>query len=175
MRDMALSMGLIVVVVVAVAWLYNGMSVSPGRATDEGTAPTTNVAAELTKVQRVVDYRPVQPAELPADWKQQSFTYALAADAPAKAATVRAGWLTPDGKFISLVQAPAPIQTLLSGEFGSSAPTTGTVNEGGMDWSVTTGMRQEVAWYREFGNLTVVITGSATESDFRVLAAALRG
>ena len=173
MRDMALSMGLIVVIVVAVAWLHNGMSVSPGRATDEGTAPTTDVAAELTRVQRVVNYAPVRPATLPADWKPQSFTYALAADAPAKAATVRAGWLTSDGKFISLVQAPAPIQTLLSGEFGSSAPTTGTITEGGADWSVTTGVRQEVAWYREFGNLTVVITGSAAEADFRILARAL--
>lgn len=175
MRDMAISMGLIVVAVVAVAWLYNGMSVSPGHATDQGPAPSTDVSVELARVNRVVGFTPLQPAVLPADWRPQSFTYALAADAPAKAATVRAGWLTPDGRFISLIQAQTTPEALLSGEYGTSGPATGTVSAGGADWTVTTGARTEAAWYREVGGLVVVITGSAAEADFRILADALTG
>lgn len=175
---MALSMGLIAVVVLVFVGIYGGFSFSPGRPTDDAPAPTADAVREFREAPRVLPFTPLVPEGLPADWHANS----AATTNPDTADTaiplsVRGGWLTPSGRFVALVASNAPAPALLNAEFGQAVPDSGTVHAGGADWTVTTGVRNEAAWIRTVssGSAEVVylITGSADEDAFRTLAASI--
>lgn len=177
---MALSMGLIAVVVLVFVGIYGGFSFSPGRPTDDGPAPTADAVQEFREAPRVLPFTPAVPQGVPADWHANS----AATTNPATADTtrplsVRGGWLIPSGRFIGLIASNATAPALLSAEFGQAAPDSGTVQAGGADWTVTTGVRDEVAWIRSVTTgpteIVYLITGSADEDAFRALAASISG
>lgn len=171
-RDIALSMGLLVVVVLLFVGLYGGFSFSPGGPSDDGPTPTADAAGLFTRASRVVPFAPVFPQSLPADWTVNSAAITEPDDVAAGTPlTVRSGWLVA-GRFIALVTSNAEPARLLSSEFGGSPSPTGTVDIDGAEWTTTTGLRGEPAWYRTFGGITYLITGSADTTAFRTLAAA---
>lgn len=176
MRDMALSMGVIVVVVLLFVGLYGGFTFSPGRPTDSGPAPTADAVKAFADAPRRLPFTPAVPTRIPTEWHANSAAISnpdtVAAGAPL---TVRGGWLVPGGHFIALVASNSPPSELLPAEFGAAAPDTGRVTAGGTDWTVTTGVRGESAWYRTAGGITYLITGSADVSAFRTLAASIAG
>jgi hypothetical protein len=121
-----------------------------------------------------VDFPVTVPGEIPDQWHPNSFTVAdPAADGARTVPTVRGGWLTADGDYIELVESSASPEVLLKSEFGAAAPSGGTIEAGNANWSITTGMRSEAAWYRSDGVTTLMITGDAPKEDFVTLAEAV--
>jgi hypothetical protein len=177
MRDMVLSMGVIVVVVLLFVGLYGGFSFSPGRPTDSGPVPTADAITAFADAPRRLPFTPAVPTRIPGDWHANSAAITnpdtVAAGTPL---TVRGGWLVTGGRFIALVASNSPPDELLRSEFGAAPPDTERVTAGGADWTVTTGVRGESAWYRAApGGVTYLITGSADVSAFRTLAASIAG
>lgn len=174
MRDMVLSMGLLVVVVLLFVGINGGFTFSPGTPTDSGPVPTADATGEFAKASRTLPFSPIVPQSLPASWHANSATHTdpdgLAAGTPL---TVRGGWLIPDGKFIALIATNSDASTLLASEFGAAGTEQGTVVIDGASWTVTTGVREEQAWFRSIDKVTYLITGSAEQSAFHTLAAAV--
>jgi hypothetical protein len=169
---MAISMGLIAAVALVLYGMYGGVSFSPGQASD-GPAPTADVTGGLNRAAPLVGFPVVIPAGLPAGWNPNSFTFVdKTAASTNQPAVVRTGWLTDEGRFISLVQSDGPAAGVLGSELGAVPKPTGTTLAGGVEWTTTTGRRQEVAWVRTEGDVTFLITGSASPDDFAALATA---
>lgn len=180
-RDMALSMGLIAAVVLIAVGMYGGFSFSPGRASSNAPPPSADAVKEFADAARLLPFTPAVPQKLPADWHANSAAITdpndlpngtLAAGTPL---TVRGGWLTPTG-FVALVASNAEPAALLRSEFNDAGPDRGTVQIRGADWTVTTGMRSEAAWYRVGkGGVTYLITGDAAAAAFHTMAASIAG
>jgi len=182
LRDMALSLGLVAVVALILVGMYGGISFSPGQATD-GQTPTADVTGGFQRAEPLVGFTVVIPPGLPTDWHPNSFSFTDPATGEGPGATtggppaVRGGWLTPDGRYITLVESSGPVPKVLDAELGGEGTRTasGTEQVGGTEWTVTTGRRGEAAWFRTDGTdggVTFLITGTATPDDFRTLAQA---
>lgn len=146
------------------------MSFSPGGPSD-GQVVATDITGGLQKAEPLVGFPLVIPNALPSGWTPNSFSYTQKPGTPTQPPTARAGWLTPEGRFITLVQSSGEVNGVLTAELGAASAPTGTVRAGGQEWTVTAGRRSEQAWYRTAGEVTYLITGSASDDDFRTLSA----
>ncbi|MDQ6658925.1 MAG: DUF4245 domain-containing protein [Actinomycetota bacterium] len=175
-RDMALSMGLIAVVVLIFVGMYGGFSFSPGRPTSTAPPPSADAVREFADAHRLLPFTPAVPKGIPTDWHANSAAITNPATAdPNTVLTVRGGWLTPTG-FVTLVASDARPAALLRSEFSDAGPDHGTVLVGRTEWTVTTGIRAEAAWYRVGGGgITYLITGDADAATFHTLAASIAG
>ena len=172
LRDMALSLGLLAVVSLVLYGMYGQVSFSPGGAT-EGQAPTADVTGGLERAAPLVGFPVVVPGPLPDGWNANSFSFTEEPGSPAQPPTVRAGWLTPQGRFITVVQSDGATAEVLVAELGEAQRPTGTEQIGAEVWTVTSGRRDEVAWVRTEDAVTYLITGSASPEDFRKVATAV--
>ncbi len=167
---MALSVGLLAVITLVLVGMYGGVSFSPGGPSG-GQVVATDVTGGLQKAEPLVGFPVVIPAGLPSGWTPNSFSFTEDPGSSTQPPAARAGWLTPEGRFITLVQSSGAVTDVLTAELGAAAPATGTVQASGQDWTVTAGRRAEQAWFRTSGDVTYLITGSASIDDFRTLAA----
>ncbi len=180
LRDMALSLGLVAVVALVLVGMYGGISFAPGQAT-EGETPTADVTGGFQRAEPLVGFPVVIPADLPAGWHPNSFSFTDPSTGSGPGASeggppaVRGGWLTPEGRFITLIESAGPVPKVLDAELGPPGAAVGTQQVGGVQWTVTTGRRGEAAWFRTDGDVTFLITGTATADDFRTLAKAAAG
>jgi hypothetical protein len=173
-RDMSITMGVILIAVLLIAIYNGGFSFSPGMATG-GTAPTADVQAGFQTAGRVTGFPAVVPKAIPADWHPNSVSVSAgSAQAPP---TVRGGWLVRGGAYITLIESSGDPAELLPIELGpqSADVAIGSVTAGGANWTVSQGVRDEQAWWRTEGGVTFVITGDATPAEFSTLAAAVAG
>jgi hypothetical protein len=169
LRDMALSMGLLAVVALVVVGLYGMVGFSPGRPA-EGEAPTADVVGGFERAAPLVGFEVVYPVGVPASWHPNSFSFTEPSTKPDAPAAVRGGWLTPEGRFITLIESTGETTDVLRIELGAAAPSAGTQDVSGTMWTVTSGRRSEAAWFRIDGGVTFLITGSASAEDFATLA-----
>ena len=183
MRDMVLSMGLLVVVSLIGGAFYFGFSFSPGGATP-GQNPTADVTAGFTNANGTLGFPVVAPEGLPASFQPSAFsTTDPGGTAPVAA---RGAWLVDGERFITLIESPAPVAEVLTAELGedAGAGATGVVQAGGRQWSLATGRRNEAAWFLTVpaaqvpggsgdGQIVYLITGSAGPESFDVLATAV--
>lgn len=175
LRDMGISMGVIVALALVFSLLNGGFSFSPGKASG-GNTQTADVQGGFATADRVTGFPVVIPKGVPTAWHPSSFSLTPAPGTAAAPPTVRAGWLTATGDYISLIESSGAPAAVLTAEIGGDATgTTGSVTAGGAQWATGPGVRQEVAWSRTKAGLTYVITGNATPDDFRQLAAAVAG
>ncbi len=166
-------MVVLAVVALVLVGMYGGVSFSPGQATD-GQAPTADVTGGLQRAAPLMGFPVVIPGDLPTTWNPSSFSFTDKASATAdKPPAVRAGWLTEQGRFITVVQSDGVVADVLAAELGTVAPPTGTEQVGPAEWTVTSGRREEAAWLRTDGDVTFLITGTASPEDFRTLALAV--
>lgn len=171
MRDMALAVGVLVVSLVVVLGAMGNLGF--GSNTDNGATPTADVTGGLQRAAAALDLPIEVPAGLPADWHPSSFTQVTPFTDGGTRTVVRAGWITPSGAFVTLIQSPESAQDLVTHEIGRGLALLGTVQAGGAEWNIYPGQRQEPAWVRSTGVLTLLISGSATEADFQTLAAGI--
>ena len=102
------------------------------------------------------------PTGLPATWNPSSFSFTdKSAATTQQPPAVRAGYLTDQGRFITVIQSDGVVADILAAEVGTVSPPTGTEQVGDAEWTVTSGRRDEVAWLRTVGDVTFLITGTA--------------
>lgn len=174
MRDMLIALAVLVPIILLFAGLARACSFSPtGPSIETERLPTVDAAAELSSAAKRLPFDVRVPA-LPAGWRANSASSQPAAGAPA----VRVGWLTPQGRYLRVVQAAAAESELVVAELGTGAVASGPVEVAGRRW-VSYGGGGEPAWVAEFAaeagrsSVRVLITGSGAEDDFRAAAAAV--
>lgn len=175
-RDMLVAIGVLVLVVVVIGGLTRGCSFSPGGpSVDAGSLPVVDAPAELRELAPVVPFALRIPA-VPPDWRSNSVDQDLADTADASLGrVVRIGYLTPQARYLRLLQSNASEEALLAVETGAAAvPAKGVVDVAGMRFVVYGLPDDEAIWIGELPTgVRVLITGSGTEADFRTLAAAV--
>jgi Protein of unknown function (DUF4245) len=169
MRDLIGSMVILLVIVAAVVGFGKGCSFSPaGPTIDPTSAPTADAARELAAAASSVDF-PVRRPALPAGWRANSTS--TGSVGTGSSVIVRVGWLTPLGGFVQLSQSGgAPLDVLTAETDRPGVGKTGSVEVAGTSWATYPGRRDEQAWVATLGRTTLVITGTAGQDEFRVLA-----
>lgn len=171
MRHMAGAMGALALCLLAILGLMGWFTF--GNSTDDGKAPVVDVIAKLSSSADIVGLPLVVPQGLPATWQGTSFQAVYPTVSGGSRTVVRAGWLTESGRYITLVQSGEVPRDLVTNEIGEGLGGGNQVEAGGATWDTYPGLRSEQVWVRRSGELTLLITGSASEDDFRLLAQAL--
>jgi Protein of unknown function (DUF4245) len=172
-RDMILSMTLIVLPILAVIWLM------PRTAPSTPVAPVTGseYQAMLSAARGNLPFTALSPTGLPESWRLTSDEYQPEGET---AADWHLGYITPSGKYGVFEQTTESIGEFLNGE-SSDATASGTVQMAGASWQEYTGttpsalktllFRQDTA---KGGNSLEVVAGSAPLSELRALADSLQ-
>ncbi|GAY13147.1 DUF4245 domain-containing protein [Pseudonocardia sp. N23] len=170
-RDLLVAMGVIIVIAVL---FTRSCSFSPaGPTVDPGSAPTVDAVARLQDAAPVTPFALHVPT-LPAGWRSNSVD---TGPIEGGGRAVRVGYLTDGGSYVRLVQSDASEENLVAAEAGGPQTATGTVDAAGLSWVVyRVGPRNEAMWVAALPSASppsrLLLTGSATEADFRVLAQA---
>lgn len=165
---MLLSLLALLVILTPVLLLSRGCSFDPGAPTaDPATAPTADLAADLPRTARSLDF-PLRLPAVPEGWRANSSSTSAV---PPAAVAVRAGWLTPH-RFVQLSQSAAPAPDLVRAETGREPEPAGEVEVDGTKWTVYPGRRAEAAWLADLGEVRLLITGDGDDGEFRALARA---
>jgi hypothetical protein len=171
MRDMVGAVVVLLLIIGAVLAWFGGCSFSPGRpSVDQASVPSADASAALTRAAGSVAF-PVREPAVPKGWRANSTS---TASVGAGEVVVRVGWLTASGKYLQLSQSGGTVQDVLVTETGQAkAPAaTGSVQVDGVRWTSYPGRRDEPVWVTELDGTVVLVTGSASESEFRQLATA---
>jgi hypothetical protein len=177
-HHMLTALGVLVIVVLAIGGLSRSCAFAPtGPMVDTSRLPVVDAPAELRRLAPGVTF-PVRVPAAPADWRSNSTAVDVVPDGGGHA--VRTGYLTPQGRYLRLLQSDATEDALLAAETGPNAvPAVGVVEVGTQRWVAYggSGERAEPIWITEVaapGAATVrmLVTGSGTEDDYRTLATA---
>lgn len=171
LRDMALSMVVLGVIVLAFAALTRGCAFSPGGPSDNGvSAPPVDVSAELRAAAGQVRF-PLRQPGVPAGWRASSASVdPLGANGADHA--VRIGWVTAGGRYVQLSQSDANPADLAGLAAGTTVAPTGSTVVAGTTWTTYPGVRSELAWVADLGPVRMLVTGNADDAEFRALASA---
>jgi hypothetical protein len=172
MRDMLLSMVVLGVGVVIAAAITQGFSFSPGgAASNTSNVQPVDVSAELRAAAGQVKF-PLREPRPPAGWRANSDSVSPIGTEQA----VRIGWITPGGRYLQLSQSNASAADLVRSAAGLgrdiSVSATGTETVNGTQWTVYPGIRSELSWVTDLGQVKLFITGNGTTGEFRTLAVA---
>jgi len=178
-RDMLVALAVLVPVILLLGGLAGSCSFSPaGPTVDPSRLPVVDVAAELGPISRTVPFA-VRVPDVPAGWRANGVDQdRVGPDGAADARrAVRVGYLTPEGRYLRLVQSDADEAGLLGTETGPEpVPGTGVREVAGLRWVVYAREDEEPIWIAEVpGDAPgrALITGSGSEDDFAALATAL--
>jgi hypothetical protein len=168
-RDMILSMMLIVLPILAVFWLM------PASTTQ---APVTVVSAGdyqamLSAARGNLPFTALSPTGLSGGWQLTSDDYEPAGQT---AADWHLGYLTPSNKYAVFEQTTESVAQFLDDE-SSNAAESGTVQLAGQSWQKYTGTSPAALatlLFRQSGKSLEVIGGSAPMSEMQTLAASLQ-
>ncbi len=173
MRDMIGAVVVLLVIIGAVLAFYGGCQFSPGGPTvDPDTAPSADASGELRRAARSAAF-PVREPAVPEGWRPNSASTTAVGSGATASVIVRVGFVTTGG-FVQLSQSGGDAGEVVAKEAGHAEPPkpTGTVDVDGVTWTVYPGRRDEDAWVAELDDVVLVVTGSASESEFRQLAKA---
>jgi hypothetical protein len=168
-RDMVLTMALIVVPILLVIWLMP--SNIPKTAVTAVTSQ--DYQAMLTAARSELPFTALSPTGLPASWELTSDEYEPAGDT---AAEWRLGYVTAAGKYAEFEQTTESVAQYL-GEQGSDATESGTVTVAGQSWQEYAGTTPgglTTLLFRPEGKSLVVVAGSATLAELETLAGSLQ-
>ncbi|MEU3453910.1 DUF4245 domain-containing protein [Micromonospora sp. NPDC006766] len=162
LKDMALSLLVLLVPIALLLAFYRGFL--------NGEQPTTVDPASAVELARSEGAFPVsQPDGLGSDWRTVSARYR----AEEGGATLRIGYLTPQGRGAQLVESNVPADKLLPAELAGGQPQ-GPADLPGGTWQQYTARSNEHALVLLEANRTVIVIGDAREDELRQLATALR-
>jgi Protein of unknown function (DUF4245) len=161
---MVRSMSLVLVVVVVVVLLTL-------RSEPHQTVHRVDYSEQLQEARRVAPYDVLAPVGLGARWKATSARN----DTEGAAMTWHIGFVTPDARYAAVEQSDGPEATFL-GEFVDGATKAGDVTISGVPWQrLAGGQPEQRALVLRGGGVTTVVAGSASFTELRALASALRG
>jgi hypothetical protein len=161
-RDVTLSLGVLIVPIFAVIVLFQALGADPVRRVDPEPAYTQAAASGGFPVLRAQGLRD--------GWVVTAATSSRA-DA---AVTLRVGFVAPSGRFARIAESGRPVEQVLAGELGGTPRSTGAEEIGGQAWLRYPGRGNEQALVSVRPKMVVVVTGTADPSELRELAASLR-
>ncbi|WKU04185.1 DUF4245 domain-containing protein [Micromonospora sp. HUAS LYJ1] len=162
-RDMALSLLVLLVPIALLLAFYRGFL--------GGEQPTTVDAAPAYEQARAANVFPVaEPTGLGDGWRTVSASFRTVDGG----ATLRVGYLTPEGRGAQLVQSTVPPERLIPAELTAEGQPQGPADLGGANWQRYTGRGNEQALVLLEPNRTVIVVGDARDNELRELAGALR-
>jgi hypothetical protein len=172
MRDMVGAVLLLVLIIGGLLAITGSCSFSPGGPTiDPSSAPSVDAAEQLDRAASSVTF-PVRRPDVPGSWRSNS---ASTVPVGATDVVVRIGWVTPTGTYVQLNQSGGDRADVVRAETGQEEPKgEGKVDVAGESWSRYPAHGDEQAWVTELDGTVVLITGSASEQDFRDLATAVQ-
>lgn len=174
MRDMIGAVVVLLVVVGVLVTATRGCSFDPGGPNvSPDSAPSVDASAKLRDAAEAVTF-PLRQPELPARWRANSSSTAAVGSGAGANVVVRVGWVTPEGRYLQLSQSGGDAGDVLASETGESGRPTGSAEVDGVTWNVHSSRRDEVAWLTTLDGVVTLVTGSGTEEEFRILAAAVQ-
>jgi hypothetical protein len=174
-RDILGALGLLVLVVLVVGGLSRSCTFSPGGPTvDSSRLPVVDAPGELRRLAPGVPF-PVRIPAVPPEWRANAVDVV---DLEGGARALSTGYLTPEGRYLRLLQTDAGEEVLLAADAGARpAPAYGVVEIDGARWVTYPGERSEPIWIAQVAApdgraVRMLITGSGGEADIRTLARA---
>lgn len=162
-KDMAISL---LVLLIPIALLIGFYRVFLG-----GDQPAVVDPAPTLAQARSINAFPVgEPVGLPKGWRTVTATL----QRPEGAVTLRLGYLSPDGGAVQVVQSNVSADRLLPTELTAKGQPQGATEVAGRSWQVYTARAGERALVLMEPGRTVIVVGSARESELRDLAGAFR-
>ncbi|NLU79344.1 DUF4245 domain-containing protein [Micromonospora sp. HNM0581] len=161
-RDMAISLLVLLIPIALLIAFYRGFL--------GGDTPTTVDPAPAFEQAKLAGAFPVsEPAELGGGWRAVRATYRTAEDG----ATLRVGYVTPEGRGLQLVQSNVPPDRLLPAELTDEGRPQGRTDLGAGTWQRYTARGNEQALVLLQPERTVIVVGDARDNELRELATAV--
>ncbi|MGC4887003.1 MULTISPECIES: DUF4245 family protein [unclassified Micromonospora] len=162
-KDMVLSLLILLVPIALLIAFYRGFL--------GGDSPVTVDPAPALEQARAANAFPVAtPTGLGDDWRTVNARFRTETDG----ATLRIGYLTPEGRGAQLVESNIPAEKLLPAELSDGQPQGPADLPDGLSWQRYTARGNEQALVLLEPNRTVIVVGDAGETELRRLAASLR-
>ncbi|MFI5833752.1 DUF4245 domain-containing protein [Micromonospora sp. NPDC051300] len=162
-KDMVLSLLILLVPIALLIAFYRGFL--------GGDSPVTVDPAPALDQARSANAFPVAaPTGLGDDWRTVNARFQTAADG----ATLRIGYVTPEGRGAQLLESNIPAEKLLPAELSDGQPQGPADLPDGLSWQRYTARGNEQALVLLEPNRTVIVVGDARESELRKLATSLR-
>ncbi|MFI7216125.1 DUF4245 domain-containing protein [Micromonospora maritima] len=162
-KDMVLSLLVLLVPIALLIAFYRGFL--------GGDSPVTVDPAPALEQARAANVFPVsQPTGLGDDWRTVNARFRTEPDG----ATLRIGYVTPEGRGAQLVESNVPAEKLLPAELSEGQPQGPADLPDGLSWQRYTARGNEQALVLLEPNRTVIVVGDAGEAELRKLATSLR-
>jgi Protein of unknown function (DUF4245) len=165
-RHMIAAVGVLVFIVLVLGFLSGGVGFSPGPVADPSAVRVVDAPEQLRGLAGSVPFAVRAPAT-PAGWRSNSVGTDVVGDRKA----VRVGYLTPSAGYLQLQQSDATEEALLTALGGR--PAQGAQDVAGTRWVVYGTRPAEPVWIADVKGVRLVLTGSATDDEFRTLATAV--
>ncbi|GIF06376.1 hypothetical protein Asi03nite_39140 [Actinoplanes siamensis] len=160
-RDMALSL-IVLIVPIALLLIFYRVVLDGDKPLTVDPAPSIQQASK--------EFTVLAPAGLDQDWHVTAATFKH----EKAGATLRIGYVDPDGDPVQLVESTTPADTLLPAEVGKDGKRTGTYRTDAGAWLVYSGRPGEVALVSTEANRTILIVGKSEQANLEKLAASLK-
>jgi len=167
-RDLLGAVGLLLVIVFVVGGLTRRCSFAP--TVDSDAAPQVDAPAQLRALAGSTPF-PVRVPAVPADWRANSVDAVRVGSTGDRA--VRTGYLTPDGRYVRVVQSDTDEASLLAVEAEGRPVAEGVVEVAGTRWVIYADDATELIRIADLGDVRLLITGSGSDAEFGTLAAAV--
>ena len=166
--DMVRSLGLMAVIIAALLFIGARYLIMPGSAERPPAADYSSVVHDFP---RAAGAPVLAPTSLPSSWRAN----AARLTTPAHGVTqLHIGWAVPGSRYAGLDEATGAPAALVSAVLGAAGTTVrGTTTIGGVVWQQRTSSLGERAYTRQVGNVTVIVTGNATDEQLRLLVGSL--
>lgn len=162
-KDMAISLLVLLVPIALLLAFYRGFL--------GGEEPTTVDPAPAIEQARAANVFPVaEPADLASGWRPTTARF----QQTEQGASLRLGYLTPEGRGVQLVQSNVPAERLLPQELTDRGQAQGALDLDGRSWQRYTARGNERALVLLEPTRTVIVVGDATENELRELADSVR-
>ncbi|QII02315.1 DUF4245 domain-containing protein [Rhodococcoides fascians A21d2] len=170
-RDMVWSLIPLVIACLLIAGVASQCSLSPG-GPKQGPIPNFDVNTALQYDASEIGF-PVRNPSVPEGWTPNSGSRAtIAGDNGGAVSTV--GYITGTGAYLQLTQSSASEEQLVPFVAGSeTAYASGAQNVSGRDWVVYGEEGSRNYWVSDFGDVRILLGGTATTEDFTTLASIL--
>jgi Protein of unknown function (DUF4245) len=169
-RHMLAAVGVLVAVVLVLGFLSSGAGFTPaGPVADPSAVRVVDAPVKLRELAGSVPFALRVPAT-PAGWRSNS----VGTDVVAGRKAVRVGYLTPSAGYLQLQQSDATEEALLLAIAGTRPmPAQGAQDVAGTRWVVYGTRPAEPVWIADLKGVRLVLTGNATDDEFRTLATAV--
>jgi hypothetical protein len=181
LRDMVISMAVLVVAILGLAAITHSFTFSPGGPSTSGaTVPSVDPSQQYQLAVGQVHF-PLRQPKLPAGWQANSADLDQVAGANTignQPNDVRVGWITPTGHYLALAESSAAAADLARQEAGLPADTQmtveGQVQVGTHQWVIYSGTRSEQSWVLDLGSVRLLVTGNGSQAEFVTMAEAVQ-